>query len=329
MWLNTCAHGNPRSPADVELFFSPFFHITLGTNLLAPLFAGGEVRIQRRFDAGAALAAIDEGASRLMGAPTMFTALRRHPRFRETRRENVTAIRFGSAPSTDGFVRDLMRDFPNARIRAGFGATEFGSVMGLDHEDLQAGRAAGVGRPLPGATVRVLGPDGLDAPGGVVGDLVVTCPWQAHGYLGMPDETAQTFRADGVHIGDLAQRTDDGRVFIVGRKKEMIVSGGENVYPREVEEAVLRHPRVADAIVYGLPDAHWGERVEVAVVPVEGQSVSLAEIRDFCRSGLAGYKIPKSLRLLDAVPLTANNKPDRRTARAAAVTDARPSSPQG
>lgn len=112
LWLNTCAHGNPRTPADIELFFSPFFHITLGTNLLAPLLAGGEVWIQRRFDAGAALAAIDEGASRLMGAPTMFTALRAHPSFATARRENVTAIRFGSAPSTDGFVRGLLHDFP-------------------------------------------------------------------------------------------------------------------------------------------------------------------------------------------------------------------------
>ncbi|WP_078873131.1 class I adenylate-forming enzyme family protein [Streptomyces sp. NRRL S-1868] len=321
LWLNTCAHGNPRTPADIELFFSPFFHITLGTNLLAPLLAGGEVWIQRRFDAGAALAAIDEGASRLMGAPTMFTALRAHPSFATTRRENVTAIRFGSAPSTDGFVRGLLRDFPWARIRAGFGATEFGSVLGFDHEDLLAGRFTGVGRPLPGARVRILGADGNEVPAGAVGDLVVDCPWRTRGYYGLPEETRETFRADGVHIGDRASRTEDGWVFIAGRKKEMITSGGENVYPREVEEVVLSHPHVADAVVYGLPDERWGERVEVAVVAAGRTTVELAELRAFCRTDLAGYKIPKTLRLLDAIPLTANNKPDRRAVRAAALAD--------
>jgi fatty-acyl-CoA synthase len=256
-----------------------------------------------------------------MGAPTMFTALRAEPAFAATRRDNVTAIRFGSAPSTDGFVRGLLRDFPRARIRAGFGATELGSVMGFDHEDLLAGRFTGVGRPLPGAVVRILGDDGREVPAGEVGDLVVGCPWQARGYYGMPAETAETFRADGVHIGDRAARTEDGWVFIAGRKKEMIVTGGENVYPREVEEVVLRHPQVADAIVYGVPDARWGERVEVAVVPAPGGVVGLAGLREFCRAELAGYKLPKSLRLLDAIPLTPNNKPDRRTAQAQALDE--------
>ncbi|MGR7003126.1 AMP-binding protein [Yinghuangia aomiensis] len=145
LWLDTCVRGNPRTPEDVELCFSPFFHITLGTNLLAPLLAGGEVWIQRKFDAGAALAAVDGGATRLMGAPTMFTAMRAHPGFAAARRGRVTAIRFGSAPSGEDFVRDLLTDYPNAKIRAGFGATELGSVMGFDHDDLAGGRFTGVG----------------------------------------------------------------------------------------------------------------------------------------------------------------------------------------
>ncbi|WP_420881269.1 class I adenylate-forming enzyme family protein [Rhodococcus sp. (in: high G+C Gram-positive bacteria)] len=321
LWLNTCAHGNPRTPADVELCFSPFFHITLGTNLLTALFAGGEVWIQRRFDAGAALRAIDAGASRLMGAPTMFAALRAHESFAATDRGGVTAVRYGSAPSTGDFVRDLLRDFPNARIRAGFGATELGSVIGFDHEDLLAGRFRGVGRPLPGATVKVVTEDGTEAAPGQVGELVVSCPWQAHGYFGLPEATAETFRSDGVHLGDLATRTDDGWLAIVGRKKEMIISGGENVFPREVEEVVLGHPAVADAIVYGMPDEFWGERVEVAVVPVPGADITADALRRHCRDHLAGFKIPKTVRSLSSIPLTPNNKPDRRAVRAAALAD--------
>jgi fatty-acyl-CoA synthase len=315
LWLNTCAQGNPRTPTDIELFFSPFFHITLGTNLLTPLFAGGETWIHRRFDAARALDAIDRGATRLMGAPTMFASLREQPTFASTRRENITAIRFGSAPSTGGFVQGLLRDFPNARIRAGFGATELGSVMGFDHEDLLAGRFSGVGRPLPGVTIRIVDGLGQEVESGSVGDLVVSCPWQTQGYFGMPQETSETFRADGVHIGDLASRSADGWITIAGRRKEMIISGGENVFPREVEEVVLRHPYVADAIVYGMPDEHWGERVEVAIVPTPGDNVELEHLREFCRAELASYKLPKSMRILDAIPLTANNKPDRRSVR--------------
>jgi len=322
LWLNTCAHGNPRTPTDVELCFSPFFHITLGTNLLTALFAGGEVWIHRRFDAGAALRAIDDGASRLMGAPTMFAALRAHESFATTDRGRVTAIRYGSAPSTGNFVRDLLQDFPHARIRAGFGATELGSVIGFDHEDLLAGRFAGVGRPLPGVTVRVVGEDGAEVAPGEIGELVVSCPWQARGYYGQLQATAETFRPDGVYLGDLATRTQDGWLFIAGRRKEMIISGGENVFPREVEEIVLGHPGVADAIVYGIPDEFWGERVEVAVVPVPGASVTTDALRHYCRESLAGFKIPKTVRLLDSIPLTPNNKPDRRAVRAAALAEA-------
>ncbi|MGR7003127.1 AMP-binding enzyme [Yinghuangia aomiensis] len=109
---------------------------------------------------------------------------------------------------------------------------------------------------------------------------------------------------------------------IVGRRKDMITTGGENVYPREVEDVVLRHPQVADALAFGLPDDHWGERVEIAVVPVPGATIGLAELREFCRTSLAGYKIPKGLRLLDAIPLTANSKPDRRRVRDDALREA-------
>lgn len=101
----------------------------------------------------------------------------------------------------------------------------------------------------------------------------------------------------------------------------MIISGGENVYPREVEEVILRHPHVADAVVYGLPDGHWGERVEAGIVAVQDETVDLEELRGFCRADLAGYKIPKNLRLLDAIPLTANSKPDRRRVRAEALAE--------
>lgn len=310
LWLNTVALGNPRSLTDIELCFSPFFHITLGANVLAPLQAGGEVWIHEKFEAGAALRDIDAGASRLMGAPTMFAALRAHPTFDIVRRENVSAIRFGSAPADPSFIDQLLADFPRARIRAGFGATEFGSVMGFDHEDLLAGHFVGVGRPLPGVTVHVIDDFGDEVAPSEVGNLVVSAPWQTLGYYGKPAETEATFQENGVHIGDLVTRSENGWVKVVGRKKEMLVSGGENVFPREVEEALLLSPGVKDAIVYGLDDDYWGERVEAAIVPSEA-TLDAEAIREFCRDKLAGYKIPKVIRVIESVPLTSNNKPDR------------------
>lgn len=322
LWLNACMQGNPRTPTDVELFFSPFFHITLGINLLAPLLAGGEVWIQRRFEPGEALAAIRDGATRLMGAPTMFAAMRADPSFADVDRSRVTAIRYGSAPSSAEFVQGLLTDFPNARIRAGFAATEFGPATGFDHEDLVAGRFRGVGRALPGVRVRLVDDDGREVPVGEIGNVVVDSPWQMAGYWGMPEETAATFRSDGVHIGDLAYREPDGWHHIAGRKKEIIITGGENVFPVEVEEVVLRHAAVDATIVYGVADAYWGERVEAGVVLRPGATLTVDELRDYCRAQIAGFKIPKTLRLLEKIPLTANNKPDRRAARAASESAA-------
>jgi fatty-acyl-CoA synthase len=313
-WMKSVMMADPHTPEDLDLFCSPFFHVTLGVGLLSRLVGAGTLRIQPRFDPTAVLAAIDAGATRITMAPTMLTAVRRDPSFERTRRDRVRAVTFGSSAVTEAFVRDLVSDYPAATVRTAYGATEVGPVTGMEHADLLAGRLGGVGRPLPGVRMKILDSAGVELPRGEVGDLVIASPWQTLGYYGNEEETARVFRADGVHIGDTGrfEETEEGDwLHIVGRSKEMIVTGGENVFPIEVETVLAEHPAVDQVVAYGAPDDYWGERVEVAVITVPGAGATLEELREFGRGRLAGYKLPRGLRLPDRIPLTPNNKPDR------------------
>jgi len=319
LWLNTSASSNPGTRFDVELSFAPFFHIALGTNLMSRLFAGGTVHILRKFDAALALEAIAQGATRITGAPTMFAAIKSHESFESTPRGSMRAIRLGSMAANADFVAQMMSDYPTAAIRTGYGATEFGPLIGVEHEDLAAGRLTGIGRPHPGAEARILRTDGTDADPGEVGEIVVSAPWQSRGYWGRPAETEATYTAAGIRTGDLGVVDDDGWFAISGRLKEVVITGGENVFPTEVEDVLRRHPAVHDVIVYGVPDEYWGERVEVGVVCAGGGDVELETLREFARPFLAGYKLPKSIVRIREVPLTTVQKPDRRAARAASI----------
>lgn len=312
LWLASCAQNSGRTARDVELFFSPFFHISIVTGWMATLFVAGAVRILRAFSVEQSIQAIEEGATFLMGAPTMFTALRRDPAFARIDRSSVRSISVGAMAATTEFIRQIMDDYPQARLKHGYGATEFGPVTGIVHEDFQEGRITGVGRALPGVRIVIADDELNPLPPGQVGELVVSCPWQTAGYWGREQETADTFTALGVRLGDLGAMDEQGWITIAGRKKEMIISGGENVFPNEVEAVLARHPAVRDISVYGVRDDYWGERVEAAVVLQPGSSLTQAELADFGRAELGGYKLPKTLRLVDAIPLTPNNKPDRR-----------------
>jgi fatty-acyl-CoA synthase len=317
-FCRSVVQAHERTPEDVEIYFSPFFHVSLCTGLFTTLHAGGTTDILRSFDAEAALAAVARGGNRLMGSPTMFVALRTSPSFAATDRSGVRSVAFGSTDATGPFVEALRRDYPNARLRYGYGATEYGPVTSMPHEVLVAGTRSGVGRPNDGVALRVLDEQGEDVAAGQVGELAVRCSWEAEGYWGRPAETASTFTDAGVRLGDLGRIDAEGWVHIAGRSKEMIITGGENVFPVEVEGAFAHHGDVQEVCVYGVTDEYWGERVEAAVVPVAGRALDLEALLSHARARLAGYKVPKRVLVVDALPLTPNNKPDRRALRAAA-----------
>lgn len=327
LWSASCSYNAGRLREDVELFFSAFFHISIITGWMSTLFAAGTTRILRAFSAEEALDAIEQGATFMMGAPTMYTMLQRHPDFGRIDRSRMRFMAIGSTAMTEEFVLQLRSDFPNARLRHSYAATEFGPVSGMLHDDFLAGRLSGVGRALQNCRLTVVDDQLRPLPAGEIGELVVASPWQTVGYWGMPEETAATYTPIGVRLGDLGRIDADGWISIAGRKKEMIISGGENVFPNEVEAVLSRHPAIGDISVYGVKDPHWGERVEAAVTLKPGAALTHADLVAFGRTQLGGYKLPKSMRVVDAIPLTPNNKPDRRRlaqeAEASASSDAR------
>jgi acyl-CoA synthetase (AMP-forming)/AMP-acid ligase II len=315
LWFNSAIQSEPDRQTGTELFCSPFFHVTFGVGLLARLFAGDTVHILHRFDADDVLAGIGAGAHRVIGATTMFKMLRERPAFAGTPRAHLRRIQFGASPASPQFIRQLLVDYPGAKVRSAYGATECGPVTGMEHEELVGGRIEGVGRPLPGAVLRICDDDGNDLPRGEEGEIRVRSRWSTKGYYNLPEQTAAAFRPDGFRTGDVGWFAPDGWLHLSGRRKEMIITGGENVFPNEVEGVLLEHPGIRELIVYGMPDEHWGERVEVGIVPEPGRTVQLEELRLFARTSLAGYKLPKTMRLLEKIPLTGAHKPDRNAAR--------------
>jgi fatty-acyl-CoA synthase len=306
----------PRSPSDLDLYFAPFFHIMLPAQLLPPMFMGGPSEIMAEFDPGRALESVARGASRLGGAPTLMVRLREHEGFDSTPRGHVTQVLFGAAPSTPEFIHQLLEDYPSARVTSLYGATEFGgTVCTIPHEELAAGNVEGVGYPRPGQYVRIVDDEGRPCEPGEIGYFSVRAMGQANGYWGRPEETADAFRPEGIRVGDMGWSDESGRFFIIGRDSEMIITGGENVFPSEVEPVLADHPAVRDVIVYGVPDDNWGHRVEALVVLAADKSLTTEELRSFSRDRLASYKRPKRVHVVATIPVTANNKPDRNAAR--------------
>jgi fatty-acyl-CoA synthase len=315
LWVQARGAGTIRRRDDLELYYAPFFHVSLVTYCFSALHYGTTTRILPRFSPERILQLIAEGATHLNGAPTTFSALRRLPEFAATDRSRVRDAGFGAMAATEDFIQQIVRDYPNARLRHAYGSTEVGTVTQFTHEDFMEGRTIGVGHVAPSVRITVVDDDLTPLPPGEVGELVVDCPWAMSGYWGRPEETRAACTPLGIRTGDLGAVDEDGWVVIRGRKKEMIISGGENVFPNEVESMLAGHPAVAEISVYGASDAHWGERVEAAVVLRLGAELDLRQLADFGRQALAGYKLPKVLWIMDAIPMTPANKPDRRRLR--------------
>ncbi len=204
----------------------------------------------------------------------------------------------------------------------GFGMTELsGNVIFMSKADhVRAAREApellrAAGRVGALAEVRLVDADGNDCPIGEPGEIIVRGDQVLSGYWNRPEANAESFRDGWFHTGDMARMDDEGFVYIVDRKKDMIVSGAENVYPREVEEALYGHAAVAEVAVFGLPDEHWGERVAAAVVVRDGQSTDEAELDRLCREQLAGYKRPRRWFFVDEIPKNVSGKVLKRTLR--------------
>ena len=298
---------------DVVLAAVPLFTVFGASVVAGAVAAGATLVLEERFEASEAVALMArERVTVCHGVPTMFQLLVRERGFT---REALPALRTGiiaGSPVAPDLVQAVRR---TCDVEIAYGLTETGPTVSITRRDDPPGRRVEtVGRPLPGVEVRIVDLSSGELHGReAVGELAVKGPNVMSGYYRMPAETRRSFTPEGYFLtGDLAMLEADGYVRIVGRRKEMIIRGGHNIYPREVEDVVRAHPAVEEVCVVGLPHEILGEQVCACVVPVEGAILRGEDITEFAREQMADYKVPDLVRFFDALPMTASGKVRRR-----------------
>jgi acyl-CoA synthetase (AMP-forming)/AMP-acid ligase II len=301
------------------LHAAPMFHLADLAAWTAQCMIGGTHVIVPMFEPTAVLAAIqDHQATNGLLVPTMIQMLVDHPGVAEHDLSSMRIILYGASPITEALLERAMKTFPRADFVQAYGMTEVAPVATIlsadDHRE--GGRPRSAGRAAAHAEVRIVDPDDSEVPRGTVGEVVVRGGHVMQGYWRKPEETAEALRGGWMHTGDGAYMDDEGYIYIVDRIKDMIISGGENVYSAEVENAVSQHPAVAACAVIGVPDAEWGERVHAVIVLRPGASATPEEIREHAKGLIAGYKSPRTAEFVDALPLSGAGKVLKRELRA-------------
>jgi acyl-CoA synthetase (AMP-forming)/AMP-acid ligase II len=313
--------GFVLGPDDVVLMCMPAFHVA-GTNVgLFGVAHGSTVVIMEEFNP-AELAGIipRHGVTFLLLVPAAILLLVERSASGSADFSSVREPCYGASPIAEALVEQARVTFLNARLWQAYGLTEAsggGTILPPEAHDPARGKLRSCGRPYPGIELRIVDPLGHTVPTGEVGEIVIRSATVMKGYWNNPAATRAAFFADGwLRTGDAAYMDEEGFVFVHDRVKDMIVSGGENVYPAEVENALFGHPAIADVAVIGVPDPRWGEAVKAIVVLRQGQRAGADEIIAHARQRIAGYKVPKSIDFIDALPRNASGKVLRRTLRA-------------
>ncbi len=292
---------------DCAVQATPAFHAAVNALSIPLLHMGARVVLQSAFDPADYLAKVEEhGATILFLVPTMFHMLAEDPGFDAADMSSVRWAISGGAACPEP-VREAYRS-RGVRFKQGYGLSEAGVNCFSITLDQAEERPRSVGKPVLHARAVVREPDATPCAPGEVGELTLAGPHVFSGYFERPEETSEALRDGWLWTGDLAVTDEDGFFTIVGRRKEMFVSGGENVYPSEVEAVIYDHPAVAECAVLGVPDPRWGEVGLAAVRLHPGSALSESELRDYLKQRLANYKVPKSIRIVSALPKSAAGK---------------------
>jgi fatty-acyl-CoA synthase len=293
---------------DVSPVFTPLYHAGGVFAFLVPIFTiGGTIVLHRSFDAAEVWRTIEaERCTVVLGVPTIYKMLLEAPEFASADLSRVRWLISGGAPLPLYLIEAYQRR--GLTFKQGYGLTEAGvNCFAMTVEESVA-HAGSIGKPLPYTETRLIDEQGNEVPAGEVGELLLRGPHVSRGYWNNPAATAAALDADGwFHTGDLARRDAAGFHTIAGRKKDMIISGGVNVYPAEIEGELLLHPAVRDAAVVGVPHPTWGESGVAFVVP-EGAPPAAEDLTDFLAGRLAKYKLPREIVFVDALPRTAYGK---------------------
>ncbi|MCH8507099.1 MAG: long-chain-fatty-acid--CoA ligase, partial [Ectothiorhodospiraceae bacterium] len=306
--LNTIAHMH-FDEETVHLLAGPLFHVATGARVYGMAIAAGCVVVLPRFDSREVIAAIER--HRVTAAnfvPTMSRMLLDEPALGQADLSSLRVLTTGAAPTTDVLKQELMRRFPRADLVELYGMTELSPGATFIRHSLTGPKAAKVmsgGRAVFTAEVRIVDPEDRELPRGDVGEIVVRGPMVMMGYWNLPELSAETLRGGWMHTGDTGYMDEDGYVFLVDRIKDMIISGGENVYSVEVENVISQYPGIHQCAVIGVPDDLWGERVHAIVVPAAGQALDPDALIAHCRQKIAAYKCPRTVEIRqEGLPLS-------------------------
>ena len=298
---------------DVGLCMFPMFHMGGWAMPLGYWASGSTVVLMEKAEPAEILRTIPrEGVTYLYLIPTLYNAVLDLPEFDRTDLSSLRALGSGTQVMTETQVRTIVDRFRNPRLFVQYGQTEAGPVASLRPPD-SLRKPTSVGRPVLNVDVRTVDADGGDVGPGETGEIVCRSEFTMLGYWRMPEATEHALRNGWLHTGDLGTFDDEGFLHIAGRVKEMIKCGGENIFPAEVERCLLEHPGVAEAAVFGVPDAHWGEITVAAVVRRPGAALTDADVVEHVRARLAGYKKPRAVQFLDALPRTASTRQVQKT----------------
>ncbi|HZD27042.1 MAG TPA: AMP-binding protein [Alphaproteobacteria bacterium] len=306
-------------PREIRLLAATPITHAAGAMIAPVLLRGGTVVMQPGFDAGKFLAAVERHRiTATFLVPTMIYVLLDHPKMKETDTSSLQMIVYGAAPMSPARLIEGLEVFGPVFMQL-YAQTEAPNTVTVlrmeDHDPERPERLASCGSPLAGIQVALLDGEDREVPVGEVGEICVRGPLVMDGYWKRREETEQAFRGGWLHTGDMARQDEEGFLYIVDRSKDMIISGGFNVYPREIEDVLTAHPAVAMAAVIGVPDEKWGEAVKAIIVPRDGSSVTPEALIALVREKKGPVYAPKTVEFAEEIPVTPLGKPDKKAIR--------------
>ncbi|WP_077212236.1 class I adenylate-forming enzyme family protein [Bacillus dakarensis] len=300
--LNRLYHANPRRGIK-QIVNAPLFHVAALATLVQNCLLEGTIHLQREFDPKVVLETIqNERINSMFMVPAMWNFLFQVPNFEEYDVRSMVTCATGGAICPLEIKKRIMEVFENAEILEAFGQTEMSPAATYLTGDDSLRKTDSVGKPSINVRVRVVDDEMNDVPVGEIGEIVYQGPTTMKEYYKNPEATKDAFKGGWFHSGDLVRMDEEGFIYVVDRKKDMIISGGENIYPKELEEVLYGHPDILEAAVIGVPDPDWGESVKAYIVMKPGKQLTKEEVIGYCQSWVASYKKPKQVEFLDALP---------------------------
>jgi acyl-CoA synthetase (AMP-forming)/AMP-acid ligase II len=300
---------NGMQKGDRSIFSAPLYHIAALIHTLSIFFLGGFSVIMDKFETRELLRLIEKERPQVAQLiPSMWIFLLEEPSLSEYDTSSLRNVGTGGAILPVEVNKKAKKLFPKVAIFNIFGQTETSAGTTIQIPEHALTKEGSVGRRLSCIEARIVDDDDKDLPVGRVGEIVYRGPTVMKGYYKNPEATARAMRGGWFHSGDLVREDEDGFIYVVDRKDDMIISGGENIYPAEVEGVLFTHPGILEAAVIGVPDPQWGKNIKALVVPKKGETLTEKEIIDYCKQHLASYKKPKSVEFLKTLPRNASGK---------------------